>query len=151
AFGDGMASVAGMTLGRKKLPWNPRKSWMGTIAYVVFGSAAAAVLLQWTAPGAYSWLFAGAAGFGAAFLAAALESLPQGLDDNLGVPLVSALFLFGLLLTHGHWRPFLETPGLPLRLLLAAVINGVLAGLAYAARTVNLSGVIGGFLVGFAI
>ena len=29
AFGDGMASIAGMTLGRRKLPWNPRKSWAG--------------------------------------------------------------------------------------------------------------------------
>ncbi|HEX3531601.1 MAG TPA: DUF92 domain-containing protein [Thermoanaerobaculia bacterium] len=151
AFGDGMASVAGMALGRRKLPWNPRKSWMGTIAYVLFGTVAAAVLLEWTAPGHYSWLFAFAAAFGTALLAAALESLPQGLDDNIGVPLVSALFLFCLLLTQGHWRPFLHTPGLPLRLLLAAVINGALAGLAYAARTVNLSGVIGGFLVGFAI
>jgi uncharacterized protein (TIGR00297 family) len=152
AFGDGMASVAGMALGRSKLPWNPRKSWMGSLAYVLFGTVAAAVLLEWTAPGQYSWLFAFAAAFGTALLAAALESLPQGLDDNIGVPLVSALFLFGLLLTHGHWRPFLaNTPGLTQRLVLAAVINGALAGLAYAARTVNLSGVIGGFLVGFAI
>jgi len=152
AFGDGMASVAGMALGRRELPWNPRKSWMGSLAYVLFGTVAAAVLLEWTAPGQYSWLFAVAAAFGTALLAAALESLPQGLDDNIGVPLVSALFLFGLLLTHGHWRPFLaNTPGLTQRLVLAAVINGALAGLAYAARTVNLSGVIGGFLVGFAI
>ncbi|HEY2737497.1 MAG TPA: TIGR00297 family protein [Thermoanaerobaculia bacterium] len=152
AFGDGMASVVGMALGRRKLPWNPRKSWMGTFAYVLFGTVAAAVLLEWTAPGRYSWLFAFAAGFCTALLAAALESLPQGLDDNIGVPLVSALFLFCLLLTQGHLRPFLaNTPGLPLRLLLAAVINGALAGLAYAARTVNLSGVIGGFLVGFTI
>jgi hypothetical protein len=30
AFGDGMASIVGMTLGRRKLPWNPRKSWAGT-------------------------------------------------------------------------------------------------------------------------
>ncbi len=30
AFGDGMASVAGMTLGRRKLPWNPGKSWIGS-------------------------------------------------------------------------------------------------------------------------
>jgi uncharacterized protein (TIGR00297 family) len=151
AFGDGMASVAGMALGRRKLPWNPRKSWMGTIAYVLFGTVAAAVLLQWTAPDHYSWAFALGTTFGATLLAAALESLPQGLDDNIGVPLVSALFLLCLLLAGGHWRLFLETPGLPLRLLLAALINGVLAGAAYAARTVNLSGVIGGFLVGFAI
>jgi len=154
AFGDGMASVAGMALGRSKLPWNPRKSWMGSIAYVLCGTIAAAVLLRWTAPGPpekYSWLFALAVAFGASLLAAALESLPQGLDDNIGVPLVSGLFLFCLLLTQGHWQGFLATPGLARRLLLGALINGVLAGAAYAARTVNLSGVFGGFFVGFAI
>ncbi len=151
AFGDGMASVAGMALGREKLPWNPRKSWVGTGAYVICGALAAAALLLWTAPGRYSLAFALAAGFGAALLAALLESLPQGLDDNLGVPLVSALFLFGLVLTQGHWRPFLEMDGFATRVLLAAVVNAALAGLAYALRTVDLSGVIGGFLVGFTI
>jgi uncharacterized protein (TIGR00297 family) len=151
AFGDGMASVAGMALGRRKLPWNPRKSWIGSIAYVLFGTVAAAVLLEWTAPGVYSWAFALAAAFATALVAASLESLPQGLDDNIGVPLVSALFLAGLLLTHGHWQAFLATSGLERRLLLAALINGALAGLAYAARTVNLSGVVGGFFIGFAI
>jgi uncharacterized protein (TIGR00297 family) len=151
AFGDGMASIAGMSFGRRKLPWNPRKSWVGSLAYVFFGTIAAAVLLEWTAPDRYSWAFALVTCGLATLVAAALESLPQGLDDNIGVPLVSALFLFGLVLTQGHWRPFLATPGLAQRLLLAAVINGVLAGAAYAARTVNLSGVCGGFLVGFAI
>ena len=58
AFGDGMASIAGMTLGRTKLPWNPRKSWAGTIAYAFFGTMAAAALLIWTAPGQYGWGFA---------------------------------------------------------------------------------------------
>ena len=99
AFGDGMASVAGMSLGRSKLPWNPRKSWMGSLAYVLFGTVAAAVLLIWTAPNqgrSYGWAFALAACFLTTLLAAALESLPQGLDDNLGVPLVSGLFLLGL-------------------------------------------------------
>jgi len=154
AFGDGMASVAGMALGQSKLPWNPRKSWMGTGAYVIFGTLAAAALLQWTAPGRYSVAFALAAGFGAALLAALLESLPQGLDDNLGVPLVAALFLFGLVLTQGHWSGFVASDGFngfAGRVLLAAVVNAALAGLAWALRTVDLSGVIGGFLVGFAI
>jgi len=59
---------------------------------------AAASLLLWTAPGRYSWGFALAAAAAAALLAAALESLPQGLDDNLGVPLLAGLFLFGLVL-----------------------------------------------------
>jgi uncharacterized protein (TIGR00297 family) len=158
AFGDGMASVAGMTLGRSKLPWNPRKSWVGSLAYVVCGAMAAGVLLVWTAPVQgrdylenNGWAFALAAGFAAALLAAALESLPQGLDDNLGVPLVSGLFLLGLVLTQGHWSAFLADPGLPLRLLLAVLVNAALAGAAYAARTVDLSGVAAGFLVGFLI
>jgi uncharacterized protein (TIGR00297 family) len=151
AFGDGMASVAGMALGRRKLPWNPRKSWVGTLAYTLFGTVAAAVLLQWTAPDRYTWAFALAVAFGASLVAALLESMPQGLDDNLGVPLVAGLFLFGLVLTHGHWDDFLRTEGLQTRLLLAAVANAALAGVAYAARTVDLSGVIGGFFVGFTI
>jgi uncharacterized protein (TIGR00297 family) len=151
AFGDGMASVAGMALGRHKLPWNARKSWVGTLAYVVFGTLAAAALLQWTAPDRYSWTFAFAVAGGTALLAALLESIPQGLDDNLGVPLVSSLFLLGLVLTQGHWQSFLAMEGLTTRLLWAAGVNALLAGVAYAARTVDVSGVIGGFFVGFTI
>ena len=151
AFGDGMASVAGMTLGRTKLPWNPRKSWAGTIAYAFFGTMAAATLLVWTAPGQYSWPFAFAVSAAAAIVAALLESLPQGLDDNIGVPLVSGLFLLGLVLTRGHWDDFLAQDGLLFRLGMAVLVNAALAGAAYAAKTVNPSGVIAGFLVGFLI
>src|SRR6185295_7815200 len=152
AFGDGMASVVGMALGRRKLPWNPRKSWMGTLAYVVFGTAAATALLLWTPRDhAYAPGFALAVCFATALLAAALESLPQGLDDTIGVPLVSGLFLLGLVLTEGHWGELLAQDGLAVRLGLAALINAALAGAAYAARTVNRSGVIAGFVVGFLI
>lgn len=151
AFGDGMASVAGMTLGRTKLPWNPRKSWAGTIAYAFFGTIAAATLLVWTAPGQYDWPFAFTACAAAAIVAALLESLPQGLDDNIGVPLVSGLFLLGLVLTYGQWQGFLAQEELPPRLGMAVLVNAALAGAAYAARTVNPSGVVAGFLVGFLI
>ena len=152
AFGDGMASLVGMTLGRSKLPWNPRKSWAGTIAYVLFGTLASTALLLWTPrEHAYSLGFALAVCFATSVLAAALESLPQGLDDNIGVPLVSGLFLLGLVLTEGRWAAFLDQEGLGPRLLLAALVNAALAGLAYAARTVDLSGVVAGFLVGFII
>jgi len=152
AFGDGMASVAGMQFGRRKLPWNPRKSWAGTLAYVIFGTAAATALLLWTPrEHAYAPGFALAVCFATALLAAALESLPQGLDDNIGVPLVSGLFLLGLVLTEGHWSAFLAQEGLARRLLIAAAVNAALAGAAYAARTVSRSGVVVGFLVGFLI
>ena len=151
AFGDGMATVVGLARGRRKLPWNPAKSWAGSAAYVVFGTAAAAALLTWTAPERrYSWAFALVAAGSAAVLAAALESVPQGLDDNLGVPLVAGLYLLGMVLTHNHWPAFLGWPFVT-RLLLGAAINAALAGAAWAARTVDLSGVAAGFLVGTAI
>lgn len=151
AFGDGMASIAGMTLGRAKLPWNPKKSWVGTMAYAFFGTMAAAALLVWTAAGQYSWPFAFAVCAATAIVAALLESLPQGLDDNIGVPLVSGLFLLGLVLTQGHWNEFLAQDGLLFRFGMAVLVNALLAGTAYAAKTVNPSGVIAGFLVGFLI
>lgn len=150
AFGDGMAAVVGMTLGRVKLPWNPQKSWAGTLACFVFGGASAAVLLQWTSRGAYDWQFAIAVAAAAALFAAILESLPQGLDDNIGVPLVTGLLLFGLLLTEGHWD-VVTTAEFLHRLLIGAGVNVVLAGIGYALRGVNVSGMLAGWLVGTVI
>ncbi|MCB1033326.1 MAG: DUF92 domain-containing protein [Acidobacteria bacterium] len=150
AFGDGMASLVGMSIGRQKLPWNPGKSWAGTIAYWVFGTAGCATLLLWTAQGSgreYGLSFALAISAAAALLAAALESLPQGLDDNLGVPLVTGLFLFCLTLTVGNYGA-LASDELLGRVAVGAGVNLVLAVLGYATRGVNLSGFIAGFLVG---
>ncbi len=148
AFGDGMASVVGMTLGRARLPWNPDKSWAGSLAHWLFGTAAATVLLQWTAPDRVSLLFALVACSTAALVSAVLESMPHGLDDNLGVPLVAGLALFCVLQTGGHWRPFLHDPALPGRLAIAAGVNLVLAAAGYATRGVNRSGFVAGWGVG---
>src|SRR5260221_54350 len=49
AVGDGMASVVGQAAGGPPLPWNDRKSWPGFVAFVGFGTLAAAVLIAWTA------------------------------------------------------------------------------------------------------
>lgn len=150
AFGDGMASLVGMTVGRAKLPWNPKKSWAGTLAYLVFGGLAAVVLLQWTAPGRYGITFAVVACLAAALLAAILESMPQGLDDNVAVPLISGLALYGLLLTQGQWQQFPE-PLLLRNLAIGAAVNVVLAGLGLAVRGVNRSGAVAGWVVGTVI
>jgi uncharacterized protein (TIGR00297 family) len=151
AFGDGTASLAGMAWGRRKLPWNPRKSWVGSGAYLICGTLAATVLLRWTAPGRYPLAFAVGAALATALVAAALESMPQGLDDNIGVPLVAGLFLAGLTETVGRWPDFWGDPGLARRLALAAAVNAALAALGYLGRGVNRSGMIAGFLVGTAI
>nr|MDP9119929.1 DUF92 domain-containing protein [Acidobacteriota bacterium] len=119
---------------------------------VLWGALAAAALLVWTAPErGYGWGFALAVAAATALLAALLESLPHGLDDNLGVPLVAGLFLLGLVLTQGHWTPFLGGDQLPWRLLVGAAINAGLAAAAYAARSVDRSGAAAGCVLGTAI
>lgn len=150
AFGDGMAALVGMAFGRVKLPWNPDKSWAGTLAYVVFGTAAAAVLLLWTTPGRYEVGFAVTVCLAASVLAGLLESLPQGLDDNLGVPLVAGLFLLALILSQGGWE-VVETRAFWNRALVGLAVNAVLATAGYAARSVGVSGVVAGILLGTAL
>lgn len=150
AFGDGMASLVGSSIGTRKLPWNPRKSWAGSLAYWIFGTVAAAVLLQWTAPGQYAAPFAWTIALLTALLAAGLESLPHGLDDNLGVPLVASLFLLGLALTQGQWARVVSE-GLGEKALWGLLVNAVLAVLAFKARTVDLSGALVGLILGTAI
>lgn len=158
AFGDGMAGLIGMAFGRRKLPWNPGKSWAGTAAFAVFGTLGAWILLLWTAagqsPGRYdgdeAMLFTFVCCAVTAVVAGLLESLPQGLDDNIGVPMVGGLLLLGLLLSRDGWDVVLE----PEFLTSAAIgmgVNVLLAGLAYMARSVNLSGALAGWLVGSVI
>jgi uncharacterized protein (TIGR00297 family) len=151
AFGDGMAAIVGQTMGRgNPLPWNPKKSWAGTLAYAVFGGAGAFALLEWTAPGVYTTRFALAAAFATALFAAWLESQAQGLDDNFGVPLVAALLLYCLTLSAGGWGVVRSDPFLA-RLAIGLAVNLALAAAAYAARGVDLSGALAGILLGTTI
>ena len=103
--GDFVSNVLGRRLGRKKLPWNPVKSWAGLVAFIVFGLPASAFLLwftwdNWTSlggdPGAHApfgsagriWMTAAAS----VSIAAVLETIPiPRLNDNLSVPVGAAL------------------------------------------------------------
>lgn len=96
AVGDGMASLAGLALEGPRLPWNPRKSVCGVLAFVLFGALAASALAVWTlrlpatgilSPRVLAWAVPLAA------LTALVESLPTSLDDNLTVPLAGAMAL----------------------------------------------------------
>ncbi|HEV8629693.1 MAG TPA: DUF92 domain-containing protein [Thermoanaerobaculia bacterium] len=147
AFGDGMASLVGMAVGRRKLPWNSKKSWAGSLAYVLFGTLGATGLLLWTAPGRYALAFALAAGFATALLGAAVESVPQALDDNISVPLLAGLLLFCILLTEGRWDAVIALGLLP-RLAVGAAVNALLAALAYLIRGVDRSGAVSGWVLG---
>jgi uncharacterized protein (TIGR00297 family) len=148
AFGDGMATIVGRTLGRSNpLPWNRAKSWAGALAYALFGGAGAFALLLWTAPGVYTPGFALAIGFATASFAAWLESQPQGLDDNFGVPLVAALLLWCLTLTVGGWG-VVATGAFAARAAIGLAVNLALAAGALALGGVSLSGALAGILLG---
>lgn len=154
AFGDGMASLAGQALGGPRLPWNRSKGWSGFAAFVAFGGAGAALLIPWTsrlplAPGAAHWPHTLALAFGIALVGALVESAPTTLDDNLTLPLVTALvypLLAGvvpsLLLAH---------PDLTYRLLIGLGVNGLVAVAALYAGAIDLVGGLAAVLIGTSI
>lgn len=102
AFGDGFATLVGKAIGRMKLPYNPKKSYAGLIAFVVFGALGAWGMMSWTladeALGAQLplWAFA----LTAALVAGLLESTDLKFNDNLTVPLVAGITLYLCNLTH---------------------------------------------------
>lgn len=168
AFGDGMASLVGMTFGGPRLPWNRRKSWAGTAAYFVFGTLGAATLLAWTLyhqgelaltldalPGSafgaeVGFLLAAAAV--TALVGAVVESQPIELDDNLSVPLLAGLVLHGLLPGAPRWTDteYLLGFWLP-AIVVGLAVNLLLAVPAYLARSVSVSGAFAGLFVGSVI
>jgi uncharacterized protein (TIGR00297 family) len=171
AFGDGMASVFGVTLRGPKLPWNPGKTWIGFAAFVLWGTAASAFLLRFTQQGALdgpknwigpSFLAVGAHGptfeptfliagcFAAALVAAVAESLRTGIDDNILVPLVGGAALYAATLVEPQ-RIADFSPTLLRDAGIGAAINAVLAVGAYLARGVDRSGALCGWCLGVAL
>jgi uncharacterized protein (TIGR00297 family) len=82
-----------------------------------------------------------------ALFAAGIESLPWRLNDNLTVPLLSALFLCGLVVGDAVRFPSV-LPSLKAALLPAAIVNLVLAALSRKAGAVDRSGMAAGCVVG---
>jgi uncharacterized protein (TIGR00297 family) len=144
AAGDAAAAAWGRRFGRRPVPWNGGKTLAGSLACAVAAMAAAWVMLVWM----------GHQPVGAALLAvptgvfaAFVESLPWRINDNLSVPLLSALFLRGLLEVDGS---VLSASALDLRgaFLAGVLVNLVLAAVARRAGSVDRSGMVAGFLVG---
>jgi uncharacterized protein (TIGR00297 family) len=152
AWGDGMASLIGKKFGTKKIPWNQHRSYARSIAFAIFGSAAAVFFTFWiwkTVPEPVIW-------YGilipvlAALLAAVIETIPSGLNDNLTVPICSGLFMFALhQIDPGLFG--MKQNEILRNLMWGAAVNLTLAGASYAARMVNFSGFLIGFLIGTTI
>jgi phytol kinase len=91
AFGDGIATFAGLMCRGRTLPWNPAKSWIGSAAFIA-GSLPLAVLVFWlqTRP-SISLGIAIACILPAVILAAIAESLPSRINDNIRIGIVSSV------------------------------------------------------------
>ncbi len=95
AFGDGMSGIVGQAIGGPKLPWNERKSWAGSAAFVLFGGTGAAALILWTVPASMNMSVGQALlmGIPLALVCALVESVPSRVDDNVTIPLAGGLVL----------------------------------------------------------
>ena len=153
AFGDGFATLAGRSLGGPRLPWNPSKTVTGMMAFIGVGGLTATLMALWVIndghPGPIPPILMFTC-YGAATVAAFIESLPTGINDNISVPLMSGGFLFSLTALDpgklsGHSNEILK------RLAWGAAINLLIAGIAWSAKAVKPSGVVAGFLVGTTI
>ncbi|MCI0417015.1 DUF92 domain-containing protein, partial [bacterium] len=152
AWGDGMASLFGRRYGNLKIPWNPDRSYAGSTAFIVFGSAAAVFLTFWVQqkPMEPVLWYGIAIPVLATILAALIETIPSGLNDNLTVPLSAGFFMLAL---HQIDPALLliQQETIVDNLIWGAAINLAIAGLTYAIRMVSFSGFVAGFLIGTTI
>lgn len=150
ALGDGFATLVGRRARGGRIPWNPRKSWAGTFAFLVAGSLGASAL-SWflsarTLTGVEAPLVTLVVASVLATLAAALlESVETGVDDNLVVPFSAACV---------YWMALRAAPGVATStafwttLAIGVGVSSLMGGLAFLARSVDLRGLLAGIAVG---
>jgi len=154
AFGDGTASLVGSALPGPRLPWNPKKGVVGSLAFVLFGTLGAAVLIAWTSRlplDLQAWHAPRTLGvaFALALVTAAVESLPTTLDDNFTVPLVGALVL--PLLAQADPQQLWLDPGFGQRILVGLGLNVMIALLAFTAGSIDALGALSAVIIGTVI
>ncbi len=152
AFGDGIATLTGIYFGKKKLPWNKEKSWVGLFSSLIFGYLSMVFLIWWvgTRYGSLNSYLLFVAPAIVAIFASFIETMEIGLDDNLTIPLFSGIFLYYLYLIE----PVLLKENILLiisRLPLALIFSIAFAIAGYLIKGVNISGFISGILIGAGI
>lgn len=136
AFGDGVATLAGRWMRIGALPWNADKSWGGLVTcFIACAASGIAVAFWMDYRHPIVVLIAAAA-------AAITESLKLNIDDNVTVPFAASVALvvvgmrtdpgFGVYPDHVVWL----------------ILNCILAIAGYFARSVNVSGALGGWFLG---
>jgi uncharacterized protein (TIGR00297 family) len=141
AFGDGFATVFAKRFGGPTLPWHDGKRWSGVAGFIVTAFPALLALslfLRQAPPWLPRWLVI----LIIVVIAAVAESLPVGVDDNITVPFAAAI---ATVLFFTSVPPRFNLDGTAMRWLL---VNTGLAVIGYLAHSVDLSGMIGGWILG---
>jgi len=150
SHGKRSAGAASSALNRGRLPWNRDKTVAGTTAFVVCGAIGGVAMAWWTRPAISplpSLTFVIVAPVAAAIAAAFVETIPVRLDDNASVPATAAFLLW--MASEISPTAIEASRAAMLSALPAAVaINALVAWIGYRARTVSMSGAIGGGLIG---
>lgn len=153
AAGDGMAAIAGRHVPSARIPWNRRRTVAGSVAFVALGGSAGAFLCWWCIPRImpppFAW-FPFWAPFVAALAAAAAETLPIRLDDNISVPAAAVSVLWSASLVNNEM--LIDTIAHTAAILpraLAANLAVAVAG--YVAGTITLGGALCGAVIGVVI
>lgn len=100
AAGDGCANLAGRRFGRRPIPWNPRKTWEGTAAFLLVSVPVGAVLMalisqRLVEPVPLSR--AALASLAGTLPSAFVESLPLRGHDNIPVTLLGGAVALAVL------------------------------------------------------
>jgi uncharacterized protein (TIGR00297 family) len=152
AFGDGMASLLGQAAGGPRLPWNPAKGWTGFVSFLVFGTLGSSVLMAWTLRLPLASVLSPrilALSLPLAIVCALTESVPTTLDDNLTVPLVGGVWM--ALVAPVEFGALISSPVFVAGLVLGLAVNGALAALAFATRSIDAAGAVSAVIIGTAI
>ncbi len=153
AAGDGMATIAGRHIPSARIPWNARRTVAGSVVFVLLGGTAGAFLCWWCMPRVipppYLW-FSIWMPFLAALAAAAAETLPIRLDDNVSVPAAAATVLWCTSLVNDDLVVNTLAHGLGV-LPVAVAVNAAVAAAGYFARAVTLGGALCGIVIGVLI
>lgn len=91
AFGDGSATLGGLLVGGRALPWNREKSWAGTASFVGIGAPLASLTFWAIAQPKVPVMAAVICGTTATIVAAVAESLPLRINDNVRVGIAAAV------------------------------------------------------------
>jgi dolichol kinase len=91
AFGDGSATLGGLLIGGRSLPWNSQKTISGSLCFVFFASLMGGVIYWGEANPQVPFLGALQIAALASFIAAVAESLPSRINDNIRVGISSSL------------------------------------------------------------